>query len=478
MSTEINVRALALETLTDIDREMKNASDAIHATLRNYQYLDKKDRSFYTRICQGTLEYRIQLDYFINQVSKTPVNKCKPYIRNLLRMSLYQIRYMDRVANEAVCNEAVKLAKKKGFQNLSGFVNGVLRNLIRNQEALKLPDKPDAGVKSVISEDDYNKRVSEYYSVNYSMPEWIVNRFLKWYPEDIVEKMLQAFLEEAPLSVRVNLQKTTVAGVKEELERNGIQVQRGKYCENILKLSEYNYLNRIAAFRDGRITVQDESSCLQGYLVPVDGVEVILDICAAPGGKTMHAAERLLQVSEKGVVISRDLSEGKVERIRENVERMEYTNIRTQIWDALETDETLIGKADVIIADVPCSGLGVIGRKQDIKYRLEEKQLEELKKLQRDILKAAGRYLKADGTMIYSTCTVNPEENEAQLAWMKQELNLELMPIRELLPPGLVKEVENQPGTDLDAGYCTLIPGLQSCDGFFFAKLRKAEGIY
>ena len=168
----------------------------------------------------------------------------------------------------------------------------------------------------------------------------------------------------------------------------------------------------------------------------------------------------------------------KVERIRENVERMEYTNIKIQIWDALALDETLAGRADVIIADVPCSGLGVMGRKQDIKYRLEEKQLKELKDLQRDILRVAVHYLKAEGTMIYSTCTVNPEENEAQLAWMRQELNLELMPIRELLPPGLVKEVENQPGTDLDAGYCTLLPGLQSCDGFFFAKLRKAKGIY
>lgn len=510
MTKDVNIRALALETLTEIDRESKTASDAIQATLRNYQYLDKKDRSFYTRICQGTLEYRIQLDYLLNQVSRTPMNKCKPYIRNLLRMSLYQIRYMDRVANEAVCNEAVKLAKKKGFQNLSGFVNGVLRNLIRQQERLSLPERPvkspddsqgaltqeritqERITQKPITQEQYNKELQTYLSVTYSMPEWLVEQFLNWYSEDIAETMFRAFLKEAPLSVRVNLLKKTVEDVKQELETAGIHVEHGSYCTNILQLSEYNYLKRIPAFREGSITVQDESSCLQGYLIPMEEVYhklksedniqqknlCILDICAAPGGKTMYAAEQLQAVAgsaASGCVIARDVSEAKIERIRENIERMGYENIRLQVWDALQSDEALIGKVDILIADVPCSGLGVLGRKQDIRYRMKPEQLSELVKLQRQILEVAVPYLKPDGILIYSTCTLNPKENQEQVQWMQRRLGLETVSLKDCLPQRLVQEVECQPGTDLENGYCTLLPGLQTCDGFFFAKLKKKK---
>lgn len=493
MTKDVNVRALALETLTEIDRGTKNASEATQATLRNYQYLDKKDRSFYTRICQGTLEYQIQLDYLINQVSKVPVNKCKPYIRNLLRMSLYQIRYMDRVANEAVCNEAVKLAKKKGFQSLSGFVNGVLRNLVRQQERLKLPERPVQSPDDLhknMAQEKYRAELQTYDSITYSMPEWLVEQFLHWYSEEITETMFRAFLKEAPLSVRVNLLKKTVDDVKQELEAAGIHVGYGHYCKNILQLSEYNYLKRIPAFREGSITVQDESSCLQGYLLSTEAIcqewktkdnpmqeeLCILDICAAPGGKTMHAAEQLqmaLGGSDNGCVIARDVSEAKIERIRENVERMGYENIRLQVWDAVELDTSMLERADILIADVPCSGLGVLGRKQDIKYRIKPEQLSELVKLQRQILETAVQYLKPNGSLIYSTCTLNPEENEKQLQWMEQNLGLEAVSIKEQLPQKLVQEVEHQPGTDLEAGYCTLLPGLQACDGFFLAKLKK-----
>lgn len=493
MTNNINVRALALETLTEIDREDRNASEAIQATLRNYQYLDKKDRSFYTRICQGTLEYRIQLDYLIDQVSKTPVRKCKPYIRNLLRMSLYQIRYMDRSLNAAVCNEAVKLAKMKGFQNLSGFVNGVLRNLIRQQEQLQLPKLPSAlpETSSKEKQQQYEKELQTYYSITYSVPEWLVEKLLTWYSNDIVEAVLRAFLRESPLCVRVNLLKTTTEDVKQELEAAGIHVEYGNYCKNILQLSEYNYLKRIPAFRTGSITVQDESSCLQGYLLCLNEVYqnlemqgsapdslCILDICAAPGGKAMYAAEQLQMAAgnlQAGWILARDVSEFKTERIRENVERMGYENIRIQVWDALQFDEAMAGKADVLIADVPCSGLGVLGRKQDIKYRMKPEQLSELVRLQRQIVETSVPYLKPDGYLIYSTCTLNPAENEEQIRWMEETLGLEAVSIRDCLPEKLTLEIEHQTGTDLDAGYCTLLPGLQACDGFFLAKLRKKK---
>lgn len=469
MANDVNVRALALDSLMEIERGTRNASEVMQTTLQTYQYLDKKDRSFYTRLCQGTLEYQLRLDYYLNQVSKTPMNKCKPYIRNLLRMSLYQLMFLDRVKKEAVCNEAVKLAKKRGYVQLSGFVNGVLRNLLRKQEKLSLPERPVGDRKQLIS----------YFSILYSVPEWLVEQFLHWYPEEVTEGILAAYLNEMPLTLRVNENKVSVEALKASLSASGIQVQDGRYCPNTIQISEYNYIRRLEEFRKGYVTVQDESSCLQGYLLPVQKLRedsLILDICAAPGGKTMYAAEQLEKrfgAAGSGRVLARDVSEKKVERIRENVERMGYTRIEAEVQDALVYDDTLKEQVDFLMADVPCSGLGVIGRKKDIKYRLEQTQLAELVSLQREILTVTVPYLKQGGYLIYSTCTLNPEENEAQVSWLKNQFNLESVSIREELPKRLVTELEEQPHTNLEEGYCTLIPGKQQCDGFFLAKLRR-----
>lgn len=487
MAKEINIRELVLETLTDIDRGRKNASEAMNGTLRNYQYLSKQERSFYTCLCEGTLEYRLQLDYLINQVSKTPVHKCKPYIRNLLRMSLYQIRYMDGVPGEAACNEAVKLAKKKGFQSLSGFVNGVLRNLVRRQESLMFPQKEE------------NR--TAYFSLQYSMPEWLVDQMLDWYPEEIVEGMLAAFLQKTPLTVRVNLLQSTKESVKAELEKEKIETEDGCYTENTLRLSGINYMNRIKAFRQGCITVQDESSVLQGYLLQPKPGDLILDVCAAPGGKSLYAAEQLLLAEhmeedenmrdgtegketgggrlgmKSGRIIARDIREKKTERIQENAERMKLSNLETEVWDALQPDRKLYGQADVVIADLPCSGLGVIGRKPDIKYRMTAEQLNELEELQKNILSTVIPYVKPEGRLIYSTCTVNPAENECQVDWLQKVFRLEPVNIREFLPQKLVEKLEGQPGTNLEQGYATLLPGQQNCDGFFFAVLRKKADV-
>lgn len=458
--SSINVRELALETLTDVDRERRTASEAMNLMLRNYQYMNKQERSFYTRLCNGTLENRIQLDYKLDCVSNTPVRKCKPYIRNILRMSAYQILFLDRVPDAAACNEAVMLTKQKGFRQLTGFVNGVLRNLIRSRDEIRLPDREDDLIKAL--------------SVQYSMPEWLVDKMCSWYSPEIAEKSMQAFLQEPPLTVRINLARTTKQEVRDSLLAAGVKVRDGYYTENTLQLTGYNYLNRIRAFREGMFTVQDESSVLQGYLVRPKAGDRILDICAAPGGKSMQAAEKLLLAGD-GDVVARDISEAKVERIRENLERMQYSNIQTQVWDALVPDEAMVGQADYVLADVPCSGLGVIGRKQDIKYRISQEQLSELSGLQRSILKQAVAYVKPGGILIYSTCTINPEENERQAEWLQSQYALEALNLQALLPKQLTEEVQAQPGTDLERGYITLIPGLQRCDGFFMAAFRKRK---
>lgn len=464
--SSINVRELAMETLTDVDREKKTASEAMNITLRNYQYMSKQERSFYTRLCNGTLENRIQLDYKLDRISKTPVHKCKPYIRSILRMSAYQILFMNSIPDSAVCNEAVLLAKKKGFRQLTGFVNGVLRNLIRQKDTLTLPERKEDPVKAM--------------AVQYSIPEWLVEKMLSWYPEEITERIFRAFLQESPLTVRINLLRTTREEVKAGLAAAGVKASDGHYTDNTLQLTGYNYLNRIRAFREGLITVQDESSVLQGYLIHPKAGDRILDICAAPGGKSMQAAERLGltdpdRKGQPGSVLARDISASKVERIQENLERMQYSNIETQVWDAVQPDPTAREQFDFVIADVPCSGLGVVGRKQDIKYRIRPEQLTELVHLQREILKQAVTYVKPGGILIYSTCTIHPGENEEQVGWLTENYPLEPEDLHQYLPETLVNEVKDQPGTDLEQGYTTLLPGLQSCDGFFMAAFRKKK---
>lgn len=466
MEAKRNVRELVLDSLMEVDNGTKTMSQVMNRTLRTYQYMSKQERSFYSRLCEGTLEYGLQLDYLLNQVSKTPMKKCRPYIRNLLRMSLYQILYMDGVPKEAVCNEAVKLAKKRGFQSLSGFVNGVLRASIRQQDTIVFPEREQDEVS--------------YFSVAYAMPEWLVKRFLEWYGGETAEMLLQAFLRTSPLTVRVNQYRTTKDALLAKLEQEGIQAVSGIYTDNTLQLKGINYLNRIDAFRQGLMTVQDESSVLQGYLICPDSDTKILDMCAAPGGKSMHAAERILlsaaghqEKKKAGSVTARDIKEAKTEQIQENMERMQYPNLQVEVWDALQPDKSWEKQADYVIADVPCSGLGVIGRKADIKYRIQPQQLEELQSLQRQIAAQAVAYVKPGGYLVYSTCTLNPEENEKQVAWLRETYSLHSVDIRDYLPQKLCEELMQAPGTKLEDGYCTLIPGRQACDGFFMALLQK-----
>ena len=317
-------------------------------------------------------------------------------------------------------------------------------------------------------------------SVQYSIPEWLVDKMRSWYPEEITERIFRAFLQEPPLTVRINLLRTTKEEVKTGLEAAGVKAADGHYTDNTLQLTGYNYLNRIRAFREGLITVQDESSVLQGYLIHPKPGDRMLDICAAPGGKSMQAAERLGLADpdrkrQPGSVLARDVSVSKVERIQENLERMQYSNIETQVWDAVQPDPSRKEQFDFVIADVPCSGLGVIGRKQDIKYRIRPEQLTELVNLQREILQQAVTYVKPGGMLVYSTCTIHPGENEEQVEWLTENYPLEPENLHQYLPETLVNEVKDQPGTELEQGYTTLLPGLQSCDGFFMAAFRKKK---
>lgn len=444
-------RELVLGILLEVTRDGEYSHIALRNVLNKYQYLDKKDRAFITRVTEGTLEHMIELDYIINQFSKVKVNKMKPVIRNILRSAVYQMKYMDSVPNSAACNEAVKLATKKGFSNLKGFVNGVLRNIERNLDNITYPDESN---------------LVEYLHVKYSMPEWILNQWLSKYDKDTVETMLKDFQKEKPTTIRCNLNQMSKEQLMEELKAEGVQVEEHPYLPYALMIFSYDYLGDLQTFQKGAFHVQDISSMLVAHIAEPKEGNLVIDVCAAPGGKALHMAELL---KGTGHVQARDLTDYKVNLIRENIQRSGKNNIEAVRWDATVLDEEPVEKADVVIADLPCSGLGVLGKKTDLKYKMTEQTQEELVKLQREILSNVKSYVKPGGTLVYSTCTVHEAENMGNVEWfLSENKEFVLTPIKDNLCAELQASV-------MQEGCLQLLPGVHESDGFFIAKFKKVN---
>lgn len=421
---KVNTRALALDFLLETVEKGGYSHVVMRGMLEKYQYLDKKERAFLTRLCEGTLERMLELDAIINRCSKVPVKKMKPVIRNLLRLSVYQLKYMDQIPDSAVCNEAVKLAQKKGFYSLKGFVNGVLRNIAR-----KLPDMK-----------------FEDLSIQYSTPKWIVDQWISEYGEEKATQMLADQYRDKPTTIRVNLSKISRDELAARLEEEGAQVQTVEEADCALAISGYDYLRALPSFREGFFQVQDVSSMKAALMADPREGDYCIDVCAAPGGKSLHLADLM---HGTGMVEARDLTEYKVGLIEENIERTAAQNIRAVQMDATVLDEASVEKADVVLADIPCSGLGVLSKKTDLKYHMTQEQQAELVELQRKILSTVWQYVKPGGTLVYSTCTVHKEENEKNVEWFLENC------------PFILKE------------QIQMLPGVDTWDGFFIAKLER-----
>lgn len=448
MSNKVNLRELILNILLEIDKEGQYSHLVLRNTLEKYQYLEKQERAFITRVCEGTLEYRIRLDYVLDQFSTVPAEKMKPVIRELLRSSVYQLLYMDHVPDSAVCNEAVKLARKRGFYNLTGFVNGVLRKIVREYGSIHFPEK--------------NSPV-EYLSVIYSMPVWLVERFLSEYDFETTEKILEASLETQPATIRIREYQVEEEAVLESLKEEQVVLEKAPYVERAYYVKNYDYLPALTAFRRGSIQVQDVSSMLAGQIAAPKEGDYVIDLCAAPGGKALYIADKL---HGTGRVDARDLSQTKTDMIRDNALRQNFLNVVVTEKDATQLDRESLEKADIVIADVPCSGLGVIGKKKDIKYKLNPGKIRDLTGLQRKILEQASTYVKPGGTLIYSTCTIGKEENIENVRWFTENYPYEL----ESLDPYICEELKGETTAE---GYLQLLPGVHKCDGFFMARLKR-----
>ncbi len=452
----VNLRMLVLEMLLE---ENIYSHILVRDVLNKYNYLSQQEKSFIKRVYEGTLERRIELDYIISQYAKTKFDKMKPVICAILRMSVYQILYMDAVPDAAACNEAVKLTQKKGFATLKGFVNGVLRNIVRNKEAITYPG----------------------LSVKYSMPEWIVDLWTKQLGIEKTELILAELLKEHLVTIRfrdvfeqtgVDID-TAITAVEKVLIGQGGRMEQHPYLPYAYLLSKTDDITKLPYYDKGAFVIQDVSSMLAVEAIGFDSMNfsrrkdpvLVIDICAAPGGKSMLAADMLEKYDVNYAVISRDISENKVSLMQENFDRCMLKHVSAAVWDARKADDALIGKADIVIADVPCSGLGVIGKKRDIKYHISPDTIQDLVKLQKQILETAIQYLKPGGRLLFSTCTINQEENENQFAWLKNEKKLIPVPISHVLPQCLEATMTQE-------GCLQLLPGVHQTDGFFIAVLE------
>lgn len=435
----MDTRDVALTVLLDIETNQTFSNIALGNALRKNQFTDKVERAFLSRLVEGVTETKLRLDYVIDRYSKTKVRKCKSVIACLLRMGCYQILFMDGVPDSAACNECVKLAKKHGFAGLSGFVNGVLRTIAREKTKITYPDQ--------------KKEPDRYLSVMTSTPLWLVQKLVSEYGTERTQAILQAAFADRKTSVRINKRQIeengeTPDGYKERLRDAGITVEQGTYYEGAWLLSGYDFIHKIPGYKQGYFTVQDESSMCAVAAADIKPGDYVMDICAAPGGKTTAAAE----FAEQGHVLSMDIAEDKLDLIEENVKRLKLSNVDIRCQDATEYMQEQEAAADVVIADLPCSGLGIMGRKNDIKYRVTEEQMESLIKLQHAILQNACRYVKPGGTLLYSTCTIAKEENTLQLErFLKEHPEYTLQEQRQFLQ------------------------GIDACDGFYYAVLCRRK---
>lgn len=452
MAEQINIRQLVMEMLLAVTKDGEYSHVVIRDVQNKYNYLTTQEKSFMKRLFEGTLERMIELDYVIDSYSKVKVNKMKPVIRTIMRMGVYQIIYMDAVPDSAACNEAVKLAQKKGFATLKGFVNGVLRNIAREKDNIKYPDK--------------TKEYEKYLSIKYSMPDWIISLWIDQLGKDKIETLLTGLLEEHPVTIRIRKDNANADKIMNALKEQGGEMNKHPYLDYAYRISKTDDLSRLPGYDEGDFVIQDVSSMLAIEAAGIKPGMKVVDICAAPGGKSMLAADKLV---DSGSVEARDISDYKVSLMQENFDRCAFPEGITATAvqsDATVLDEAMIEQADVVIADVPCSGLGVMGKKRDIKYKMTSEAIKEIIALQEQILENAVQYVKPGGVILFSTCTINRNENEDHFELLKNKYNMTPVSLNEFLPASLHNETTKN-------GYLQLLPGVHDTDGFFISVLKK-----
>ncbi len=441
-----NVRMTAYNVLYRVLYEDAYSAIAINNAVKD-DNLNGLDTSFLSALVYGVLERKITLEYIIRQYSSIRIKKIEKKTLIVLYLGVYQIIYMDKVPDSAAVNESVKLCKQLRLYKSSGFVNAVLRNLVRAEKKYHLPDKED-NIK--------------YLSVVYSCPEELVRELTDTYGDDLTETILSGFIGRPPLTVRVNTLKTDKNKLKSELEEQGIGVENISFLENSLDLSNTGSLEKIPQFSVGDFYVEDASSQLCAEILGAQPGETIADVCSAPGGKSFYSAIRM---NNKGAVYSYDLHKHKLKLIDTTAKKLGIDIIHTAVRDASSSAD--LPKCDRILCDVPCSGLGILRRKPEIRYKTDT-NIDILTKLQYSILCMSAKELSSDGVLVYSTCTLRRAENHDIIRrFLSEHPDYAGEPID--LPNGIGHCIDEEE-------HClTLLPGVYNTDGFFISKLRRVK---
>ncbi|MEZ0482574.1 16S rRNA (cytosine(967)-C(5))-methyltransferase RsmB [Planococcus sp. SSTMD024] len=438
-----NVRDAALSILYAVENKQAYSNLLLNSTMDSYG-ISAKNKGLLTEITYGTLQHQMTLDYYLEPYIK---GKLDPWVRTLLRLSLYQIVYLDRIPFHAVINEAVEIAKRRGHGGIASVVNGILRSVQRS------------GVRSFNEIADPIEKIS----IETSHPAWMIKR---WSEQFGMQKAREMALEnnKAPLqTVRVNTVQATPDEVIEMLESEGLSAEPSKIIPECLVVTGGQPV-RTQAFEKGFITIQDESSMLPAYALQVEPGMMVLDMCAAPGGKTTHIAEKL---KGHGTVLAMDLHAHKVKLIEETAKRLGHQTIETTVGDGRESSGRFgEEKFDRILVDAPCSGLGVIKRKPDIKYTKTPDDFGRLQTIQLALLDEAAKLLKPGGVLVYSTCTVDTEENRGTA-----EKFMNTHPQMEQIPAELPAAFKSK-----GQGFVQVFPQDFGSDGFFIASFRKTDG--
>ncbi len=403
-------RKTAYEVLLEIEKE------GAYSNLTLNRFIEKNNLesgAFVRELVYGVLENKILLDYYLNKLIPSGIKKVKKKEATFLRMGLYQMMFMDSVPDYAAINETVTLAKKLA-RGREGFVNGVLRGYLKRRDELVLPNPAD----------------KDYLSVKYSFPQWLIDMWQKQYGKEKLESLLEASNMRPQMSIRANISKVTRDELAAALTQKGFEVEKGRFSERTLHVKGGNVLGT-EEFKNGLFAVQDEASTVACDLLDAKPGDTVIDVCAAPGGKTCAIAEMM---KNEGRVFSCDIYEHKLELIEEQAKRLGLDIVKTNLLDGTRGNSGWYNAADRVLADVPCSGLGVIRRKPEIKYKGIE-DFAELVEIQRQVLENASRYVKSGGVLVYSTCTVNKDENEDQVEkFLKSHEDFEPVYQKQFLP--------------------------------------------
>lgn len=438
-----NTRKIAVDVL-DIVLSKGGYSNIVLNKMLNKSGLDERDKALATEIVYGTIKHKYTIDKLLSGFLQKGINSLDTVILNILRITLYQINYLDKIPEFAAVNEAVDMAKKYKSIGASKLVNGVLRNYLRNKTSQQFS-----------FEDHIHK-----LSYDYSFEPWMVKMLLDQYGREDAELILRGLNSTPNITVRVNSLKISYEEAYKRMLDNGYEIEEGKVCPEAIIINKGRSIEQNPLFKEGFATVQDESAMLVAPTMDIQPDLKVIDMCSAPGGKATHISELM---DNTGRVYAFDIHKDKLQLIRQNYTRLGITNIECDVMDAAVYNERLADFADRVLIDVPCSGLGIIRKKPEIKWSKDVTQVNDLIKIQREIMKNAAQYVKKDGILLYSTCTINKNENEENVKWFLDKFpNFSIEPV-------YYGKLDN---INYGENGVTVLPN-KYMDGFFIAKFKR-----